>query len=385
MLDNGCASKSGLTKTQEAYLIGRNKKENLGDVPCHVYMEFDGEGVSHEKLQNAWSKMFIKHPVMNTKIALDGTLEIMDEAFSDRILYFDFSEKASDYISDELKKIRECFSHRKMHIEYGQTVGLILVRLPQNKNKLIFDLDLLMCDVYGFQVILNDLAAEYGSEFIPAETSESEMVSYPKLPFKKNPNTLYGCEYTSFTYEVDSDAYKKFEEKSLDCGFGKREVLLTLFGKAIAETASNDCFSINVPVFNIAKRVGVVGDYTDLLFIRQCWGRNDEIKGKIFDIKAQLDGIQEGRVINLKPGTESPAVVFSYIENQKLLSSAFEHNLGSLTYMISQTPEVALDCQIFEINNGLRVDWVYPVELFDESVLSIAFKRFIGLIMGGEW
>lgn len=385
MLDNGCVSMKGLTKTQEVYLVGRNKKENLGDVPCHVYMEFDGAGISLEKLQNAWSKVFIKHPVMNTKISSDGTLEIMDKAFSERILYFDFSEKSSDYIFDELKKIRGSFSHRKMRIEYGQTVGLILVKLPQNKNKLIFDLDLLMCDVYGFQVILNDLAAEYGNDLITAETPESEIISYPKFPFKNNPKTLYGCEYTSLTYEVDSDVYKEFEKKSLNCGFGKREILLALFGKAISETVSEDCFSINVPVFNIEKRMGVVGDYTDLIFIRQYWKKNAEMKNKFADVRAQLDGIQAGRLTNLKPNTESPAVVFSYIENQKLLSSVFEHTLGSLTYMISQTPEVALDCQIFETNKGLRIDWVYPVELFDENVLSVIFKRFIDLIIGGEW
>ncbi|MDE6970110.1 MAG: non-ribosomal peptide synthetase, partial [Eubacterium sp.] len=44
-----------LTDVQYAYKIGRADGEELGGVGCHAYLEFDGEGVSAEKLKKAWN------------------------------------------------------------------------------------------------------------------------------------------------------------------------------------------------------------------------------------------------------------------------------------------------------------------------------------------
>ena len=62
---------------------------------------------------------------------------------------------------------------------------------------------------------------------------------------------------------------------------------------------------------------------------------------------------------------------------KSLVPVMFESLLGGVSYMISQTPEVAVDCQIFETIHGLRADWVYPDGLFDEVFLREQFAHYI--------
>ena len=359
-----------LTAVQEAYLVGREKRANLGGTACHVYLEFDGAEIDRDTLQAAWTDVVQHEPAMRQCIRKDGTSALADTPLTDRVLFFDFSEKTAEFAEAETEKIRQSFSHRMMRAEEGHLCGLILVQMPDRRAKLIFDLDLLMCDVYGFQVILDRLAQAYAAR----------VLTYPKLPYLTDPAEMSGCRYKALTAELSASELRRVRMKSRQDGTGIFAALLTLFGEAVSGMSEQKRFVLNVPLFHIADREGKVTDATELLFVPLFFDTGADIRTLMHDTQRQLKALQNGEQTNSKPSDDLPALVFSYTENVPLVPVMFESLLGGTSYMISQTPEVAVDCQIFETVHGLRVDWVYPEGLFDEVVLRERFAHYINRI-----
>lgn len=48
--------------------------------------------------------------------------------------------------------------------------------------------------------------------------------------------------------------------------------------------------------------------------------------------------------------------------------------------MVSQTPQVWIDFQIFEINNGLNLSWDAVDELFPDGMLDQMFAAFVAML-----
>ena len=55
---------------------------------------------------------------------------------------------------------------------------------------------------------------------------------------------------------------------------------------------------------------------------------------------------------------------------------------GEMVYGISQTPQVTLDCQVFETHGMLKVVWDYKKDYFDGKEIDEMFEHFIRLIYG---
>lgn len=359
-----------LTAVQEAYLVGREKRGNLGGTACHVYLEFDGAAIDRETLQAAWTEVVQHEPAMRQRILQDATAELSDAPLTDRVLYFDFSQKTPEYAAAETEKIRQHFSHRKMHTEEGHLCGLMLVHLPDNTAKLIFDLDLLMCDVCGFQVILDRLAQAYAARTL----------TYPQLPYLRDPAETAGCRYKALTAEISAADFRKIARHCAQENVTAFSALLTLFGEAVCGMSQQKAFVLNVPVFHTAERAGTVTDATELLFVPQFFDTGADIRTLMRDTQRQICAMQAGTQTNSKPVGEMPALVFSYVAGVPLVPPMFESLLGGTSYMISQTPEVAVDCQIFETVHGLRIDWVYPEGVLDETVLKEQFAHYTNQI-----
>mgnify|MGYP003302748919 CR=1 FL=1 len=60
-------------------------------------------------------------------------------------------------------------------------------------------------------------------------------------------------------------------------------------------------------------------------------------------------------------------IVFSPVVDRPLITNEFIKTIGTLSYMISQTPQVWLDVQTFIVGEELYISVVYPDELFEEE------------------
>ena len=64
-----------LTDVQYAYWIGRGEDQTLGGIGCHAYLEFEGEGVESEKLEQAWKAVQYHHSMLRARFLDNGKQE----------------------------------------------------------------------------------------------------------------------------------------------------------------------------------------------------------------------------------------------------------------------------------------------------------------------
>ena len=61
-----------LTPVQHAYLVGRGDEQTLGGVGCHLYQEFDGQGLTPAMLERAAGMLVSRHPMLTVAFRADG-------------------------------------------------------------------------------------------------------------------------------------------------------------------------------------------------------------------------------------------------------------------------------------------------------------------------
>lgn len=68
------------------------------------------------------------------------------------------------------------------------------------------------------------------------------------------------------------------------------------------------------------------------------------------------------------------------LKGKPLLSEDFEKAFGKISYMISQTPQVLIDFQLFTTNTGLLMVWDAVDQAFPEDMVTEMFEMMTGLV-----
>ena len=428
------SSEFPLTEIQKSYWFGRNLKKNLGNVSCHVYLELDGKGVEPDRLADAWKKIFEYHPMMRMKITPSGNQCIMEKSAFDKLDVFDLRNLSDSEAESRLQTVRDERSARKLKIDEGETAGLALALLPENRTRICFDLDLIAADVMSFYIIMNDLCKLYtGNEpDVPADWSLAEyaasqeealkndiaeaeafwkkktltMPGRPELPVNESALENGNCSYRRKLVKIEKSKWDKFEKVCAANKATPAMALLTVYASAIERWSADNRFLINIPVFNrdtctegIEK---VVADFTNLLIVdTECRVSDtfaERVKRTAGTFRENLSysaysGIKVQKLLrDLHHDSSAPVapVVYSYTIGQKLLDRNCLDVFGELGFMISQTPQVYIDFQIVEAGDTVIFSFDSPVELFENEVIDGIFddmKRLFDRVTerNGDW
>lgn len=172
-------------------------------------------------------------------------------------------------------------------------------------------------------------------------------------------------------------------------------VLLTLYAAVLDRWSTNQSFLINMPLFDRNTEIenidNVIADFTNVLLFHADCKENCTFYEQLQKVQNQFresvdnseySGVQVVRELSkLHPGEKCIApVVFSCNYGTPFVDDKFEKTFGSLNYMVSQTPQVWIDFQIFEINNGLNLSWDAVDELFPDGMLDKMFAAFVAML-----
>lgn len=419
-LDTTPNNKFNLTQVQYAYMVGREDDQVLGGISCHAYLEFYGKNIDLDRLKKAWSVLLYHHPMLRAKFNDDKTQEVMENPYSLDIQVNDYSRYDKDYINRKLKLVREKISHRKMDIRNGQVIGLEISMLPQNKYIIHFDLELLVADVTSLQIIFRDLNLAYCEKQLDKEsknwnfgeyivlTSEKNKVKRdadkkywndrlvdfpltPPIPIARNPREIKKTRFNRRILRFNNKEREDFKQFAKINNCTEAMLLLTAYAMTIERWNEESHFLINIPLFNRDTEFkgidNAVGDFTSLLLLEI---NAKEING-FYDmlrlIKSQFykdmehtsyTGVEVERDLSRKAGEQCniAPLVFACNLGMKLIDKDFEKNLGKLSYMISQTPQIWLDFQSYEDNDGLMLTWDTIDELFYDGTIDTMFDVF---------
>ncbi|MGR5590150.1 amino acid adenylation domain-containing protein [Peptoniphilus grossensis] len=401
-----------LTDIQYAYLVGGHDNQIQGGVGCHAYIEIDGKEIDCKRLNDAWNKLQYRHPMLRARFTEDGKQEILDKPFGEEIEVFDLSNLDEEDTKIRLDEIRENLSHRKLRVKMGEVAGLKLANLSQNRNKIFFDLDLLVADVMSMSILLKELGELYlGKElenlnnytfrdYINNLEVDSEIykkdqefwkekidsfeIERPNLPLKKAPEQTKEMRFTRRKRVIEKDKWSKIKKLAASYKSTPSMVLLTAYALILERWTNQDKFFINLPLFNRdlsnENLKAMVADFTNILLVEH-ERKNDtsfletlnRISKTFIDnaSHSSYSGVRVQRDISKSQGSSLNVapVVFACNIDYPLETETSSKALGKITYMVSQTPGVWLDFQSYIKDGDLVLCWDSVDELFPEKML----------------
>ncbi|MBN3527026.1 non-ribosomal peptide synthetase [Paenibacillus apiarius] len=413
-----------LTDVQHAYWVGRRDDQPLGGVGCHAYLELDGKDVEPERLESAWGQLLMHHAMLRAKFLPDGQQEVMDDPFAKALFVHDLRSYPEGELALELERIRARLSHRRLAVEKGQVAGLELSLLPGGRTRLHFDIDLLVADVQSLHIILRDLAAAYARGCRPAAPINWKFADYvkreaerrasdkreaaqywkgrlstlpaaPGLPLKEKPEAIKSPIYNRRNYFVTRENWSLLQQRSAAYQVTPAMVLLTAYAEVLDRWSTHSQFLINIPLFDRhTEQAGieeVVADFTNLLLLAvECSSRQSFVE-RVRSVQAQFhqdvahaaySGVQVQRdLARVRQGERDFApVVFACNLGTPLVNEECRHTLGKLSYMISQTPQVWLDFQTYEMDGGLLLAWDAVDQMFPAGLIDSMFTAYTQLM-----
>lgn len=402
-----------MSPLQCAYMIERESGSKTLGIPCHVYMEFNTVSVNEACLRKAWTTLYFIHPMMRAKAEMCGLLKI--EEFKGR----DAERTVKVWEEDIFVKenMREILSHEKLDIRNGINCRLHIIKRYEQIVRLAFDLDLTMCDVVSFLIILKDLGDFYFyfknatvRECHPEVIEETVLslesrkldktyweqrlrdcdISFP-LKLKESIEELKKIRYISVNRQMDKPVLDRL---ALKLKIPTEEILLIAFGYTVLKYTKREQVLINFPFSNRTKEIqNRVGDYTKSIIYRCDMKRGVsfhefcKIMHKRYEEDRKhtaLDGVSVQRILknHCQNNKKYPVpLVFSPSFEIPMLSETFLNEIGDLSYIISQTPGVWLDAQVYQLKQKFFFTWVILEGILDEKELSEMMDLYIKILV----
>ena len=320
--------------------------------------------------------------------------------------------------------IRNRLSHRKLHIEKGEVAGLELTLLPHGKTRLHIDVDLLVADVQSLHILLRDIFTVYNGGELPQESKEWNFATYlkeqeteeneekerakeywngrletlpkgPDLPLAKRPEEIQKPIFKRRVVRIQKREWENLQNRAKEYQTTQAMLLLTAYSAVLERWSRNKRFLVNIPYFNRkTEKTGledVIADFTTLLLLEvNCDGKPTFLE-LLHRIEKQLhedmkntsySGVQVQRDMSKLHGEASVSapIVFACNLGTPLVNSEFQKCIGKFSYMISQTPQVWIDFQSYEDEEGIQLTWDSVDELFPEFMIQDMINSFEKLL-----
>lgn len=413
-----------LTDIQHAYWVGRNTAVGANLVAAHAYEEFDCPALDVPRLQRALRGLIARHPMMRAVITPEGMQRILPEVPDYQIEVNDFTTLDSAQSEQRLAEIRQRKSHQVMDCERWPLFDVSVSQLPGEQARLHISFDLLITDAWSITIfwhelerrylepdydpaplpvsfrdyVLAELALESGPAFQRARdywlARASDFPNAPSLPLACAPDTLTDIHFVRREARIGAHLWKRLKQRAAESGTTPSILLCAAYADTLAAWSDSPRFCLNLPAFSrlpVHDDIGeVMGDFTSVLLLEvDCSAdlpfeqRAKAVQQRLWDDIAalQFSGVKLLRAIAASRGTQ-PAMpyVFTSLIFPTAANRSVVGTLGRLVEGISQTPQVWLDCQLYEDGPDLMINWDSIQALFDPAMLDAMFGEYIGLL-----
>ncbi|MER6522084.1 amino acid adenylation domain-containing protein [Streptomyces sp. NPDC001553] len=419
-----------LTEVQQAYWIGRGDDQPLGGVGCHAYLEIDAQEVDPARLEGAVRALLGAHPMLRAKFEPDATQRVLPRAPWPGLTVHDLRDQPEQTATRTLEELRGRLSHRRLDVGAGEVVDLQLSRLPgTGGDRLHLNVDLLVADVHSIRLLLADLAALYddpASVPAPAYTFQqylaerdegrraaretaraywqrrlADLPGGPRLPLATEPAELEVTRFVRRTHGLAATEWSALRRRAARAGVTSAVLLATAFSEVLARWSGEERFLLNLPLFDrdlgAHPQIGrIVADFTSLVLLEVDLTRGDGFAERARAVQRQLHedvahaaytGVDVLRDLVRAdagaPGTSATTapVVFACNLDAPLVPDAFAERFGELSWMLSQTPQVWLDHQVYATRDGgLLLAWDSVDDLFPAGVPAAMMAAYTTLL-----
>jgi yersiniabactin nonribosomal peptide synthetase len=415
-----------LNETQQAYWIGRSNGLVLGGVSAHVYYEFESSVLDLPRLERSWRRLIERHDMLRAIILPDGTQQVLAEVPAYVIPVTDLTGEPPSAVAAALDHARSRMSHEIRPAGQWPLFQLAATRLPGGVTRLHIGVDILIADAWSVQLLMAEwrllyenpeawleplritfrdyacaaVAYEQGPEFHRAlEHWRKRIITLPpppKLPLRPDVGDR-PVRFERRSARLPRREWKALKTRAEAEGLTPSGLLLAAFAEVLATWSEHPQFAISLTLFHRypihAQVNSIVGDFTSLSLLGV-----DATVGATFNARARriqetLWDDFEHRSVNAvrilrelaRGGRRSPGITMAIVFTSTLNKHwETEHApsdwLGQMVYSITQTPQVLLDHQVYEVDGELSWNWDAVDDFFAPGVLDSMFAAYSDLV-----
>ena len=408
-----------LTEVQMSYYMGRDTMYELGGVSAHGYYEYETV-LPLDRLEMAVRRIIALHCAFRTHITSDGKQQISENIPEYSLPVTDASGWQEKQIEEWIKKNRSELSHCVMPLDKAPLFEFRALKLNEKKSYLIFSIDLMIIDAASLQIFKDTLAALCeDEEFVPAVpehtfrdhvkmlearkktdkyasdkaywlAKKDTFPSAPQLPFATEPDKIEKPVFCRKSLHIPDERWRQIKRSIAKRQLSASAVIAAIYAEVLSLYSGQSECALNVTVFDRmgygGEMEGVIGDFTSTMLIPFDFSGNVPLSASAAKTRdsfiealdhSWFSGIAFARELKIARGSGNrPIMPFVFTSTLSDADTSSLRELGTLKYGISQTPQVYLDCQVYQNKNGLDIVWDYPEKLFLPSLMDRMFKAF---------
>lgn len=402
-----------LTDVQTAYLLGRQDSFGYGGIACHGYLEVTYPEVDPAGLEEAWNRLIERHDMLRAVVEQDGYQHVLPSVRRYHIRTTDLREASQIEIENELKRVRADLDHRIYETTAWPLFELRQTRTPGG-DIVHFSLDSLIADWASAGVLFTELdrllsgrADELPAldirfrDYLLAERRLRQTSRYqrdqhywlnriddvppaPQLPALPPLSNQGPVRFRRHHFRLSVEHWERFRQCATARRLTASIAVLAAYTAVLQRWSRYQRFSLNLTLLNrlpLHPQVELlVGDFTsvNLLVVDNPGGRPfrqqaARLGEQLFnDIDHRLfSGVEVVREITRRRGQEAALMPVVFTSAIGLGSREAPQSGRRMGNGITQTPQVFLDCQVMDDEEGLEVNWdvrqrVFPGKLIDD-------------------
>lgn len=421
-----------LNDMQHAYWIGRRNYFDTGEVGIHVYFEVDREKLDVERFRRAWHKLVQRHDMLHCVVQSNGEQTVLREIPAYSIPCEDISALDQAGQQERILKTRAELEHKLFDLSVWPQFDVRIHQLSGGLSRIHFAIDGWCVDGWSYQILFNDLNSLYNEpelelpelpftfrdyvlatlelEKSPAWENDrsywlerlATLPQAPALPLRavRAPGSAKPV-FTRRECRFEAEKWLAIKEQAGRAGISTASVILSVYADTLGLWAAEPHFCINVPRFNrlpmhadVDKVIGEFASFT-LLEVERRAGQNflgfaRETQEQMWrDLDHSLFSgvkvLRELAQVRSVPKSGAMPYVFTMapeqLQNGRVESMISAINrLGEMEYMLTETPQVWIDCQYNEDNGAVRISWDSLDDYFPEGMVEAMFASFSGAL-----
>ena len=409
-----------LATMQQAYWFGRADGQPLGGVGAHFYNEFDGRDVDPGRLETAVRSVLRRHPMLRAEFRADGTQRIRDTDSWPGLTVHDLRAESEAGSQKRLIALRDEIAHRRLRVEDAETLDIHLSLRPGGATRMHVHVEMLAADAHSFRLLLSDLAAYYRDPDLAlpaagisypaylatlAGTTDDTARAYwqnrqlpgpPELPLVTDPDSVHGHRVTRYHHWISPEQQTVLARRAAERGVTVSMVFLTAFAEVLGAWSGTGRFLLNLPMYDrrpLHPDVdALVGDFTNLLLFEADVTGDLSFAARVRAHQDRLhadaahtgySGMAVLRDLARASGSRlsgAPVVFTSALSLGELFDARVRECFGAPGWTMSQTPQVWLDYQITEREQGLYLNWDVVEELFPDGLVADMFTAYLAVV-----
>lgn len=411
-----------LSSVQQAYWLGRGPDEILGNISCHAFLEFRAREVDAQRLAAAAALVRQRHPMLRARF-VDGRQQVIEAPALPCFDLQDWRQHGMEQAEAAWQALWQQRSHECLKVEQGQVFLLGLVQMPGGEDRLWLSLDLLAADVESLRLLLAELGTAYAAPQALREAPPLHFADYlarraqqragaaatareywlqrlpqlpdaPGLPLACAPESIRQPRTRRLSYRMPAGESRRLESLAAQHGVTLSSVFGCAFATVLARWSESPGFLLNVPLFDRhaddARLGEVIADFTTLLLLECRVDATASFADAVRAFQRSLhDAIDHAAFPALEVLREArrqgqprsaPVVFSSNLGEGGFVPAAFRDVFGDLHDMLSQTPQVWLDHQLYRVDGGILLAWDGIVGLFPDGLLETLFEAYVTLL-----